>query len=195
MSTSTARQPKGIPVGGQFAATTHHKPAITLGRQTERRWDDTEAIRSLNTTQRRSVAASLEIDGRADVAATAGVTGHISEFQHRDGEPYSPKAKQQEELRLALESALAVEGVERVVADLRGGGDPEVSPTKPWRPYELTDNGDGTCTYNEAGAQTVLEHKEPVTRHRDPTRAPLSEEPRPRCGSWPRPGPPQFLQG
>ena len=30
MSTSTARQPKGVPVGGQFAATTHAEPQITL---------------------------------------------------------------------------------------------------------------------------------------------------------------------
>lgn len=39
-----------------------------------------------------------------------------------------------------------------------------VSPTKPWRPYALTNNGDGTFTYDEDGAETVLEHKEPVTR-------------------------------
>lgn len=30
MSTSTARQPKGVPVGGQFAATTHAEPGIVL---------------------------------------------------------------------------------------------------------------------------------------------------------------------
>ncbi|MET4143784.1 hypothetical protein [Arthrobacter sp. UYCo732] len=75
MSTSTARQPKGIPVGGQFAATAHAEPSLSLG-----------------TT------------------------------------------------------------------------DPEVSPTKPWRPYELTDNRDGTFTYAEDGAERILEHKEPVTR-------------------------------
>jgi hypothetical protein len=30
MTTTTARQPKGIPVGGQFAATTHSEPGIVL---------------------------------------------------------------------------------------------------------------------------------------------------------------------
>jgi hypothetical protein len=74
MTTNTARQPKGVPVGGQFAATAHAEPSLSL----------------------------------------------------------TP--------------------------------DPEVSPTKPWRPYELSENSDGTFTYDEAGARTVLEHKEPVTR-------------------------------
>jgi hypothetical protein len=40
----------------------------------------------------------------------------------------------------------------------------QVSPTKPWRPYELTDNGDGSFTYDDEGALAALEHKEPVTR-------------------------------
>lgn len=31
MTTSTERQPKGIPVGGQFAATTHAEPSLSLG--------------------------------------------------------------------------------------------------------------------------------------------------------------------
>ena len=31
MTTPTARQPKGIPVGGQFAATTHNEPTVALG--------------------------------------------------------------------------------------------------------------------------------------------------------------------
>jgi len=75
MSTPTARQPKGVPVGGQFAATAHAEPSLSL---------------------------------------TAP--------------------------------------------------DPEVTPAKPWRPYELTENGDGTFTCNEDGAETVLEHKEPVSR-------------------------------
>jgi hypothetical protein len=75
MTTNTARQPKGIPVGGQFAATAHAEPSLSL---------------------------------------TAA--------------------------------------------------DPEVTPTKPWRPYELTGNSDGTFTYDEAGDRTTLEHKEPVTR-------------------------------
>lgn len=75
MTASTARHPKGIPVGGQFAATAHSEPSLSL-------------------------------------AAT----------------------------------------------------DPEVSPTKPWRPYELTDNTNGTFTYNEAGDERPLEHKQPVTR-------------------------------
>ncbi|WP_235778854.1 hypothetical protein [Sinomonas notoginsengisoli] len=32
--TQTARQPKGIPVGGQFAATSHAEPQVSLGRHT-----------------------------------------------------------------------------------------------------------------------------------------------------------------
>jgi hypothetical protein len=32
MTENTARQPKGIPTGGQFAATTHTEPDVTLGR-------------------------------------------------------------------------------------------------------------------------------------------------------------------
>lgn len=31
MTTSTARQPRGIPVGGQFAPTTHAEPSLSLG--------------------------------------------------------------------------------------------------------------------------------------------------------------------
>ncbi|MBG0738829.1 hypothetical protein IV500_05265 [Paeniglutamicibacter antarcticus] len=76
MSTES-RQPKGIPAGGQFAATTHTEPSLSL-------------------------AAARP--------------------------------------------------------------DPEVTPTKPGRPYELTDNGDGTFNYSDVGAETTLEHKEPVTR-------------------------------
>lgn len=74
MSTSAARQPKGVPVGGQFAAAAHAEPSLHL----------------------------------------------------------TP--------------------------------DPEAAPTQPARPYELTDNGDGTFTYNAAGAATVLKHRQPVTR-------------------------------
>lgn len=74
MSTPAARQPKGVPVGGQFAATTHAEPSLSLGQG------------------------------------------------------------------------------------------PDVTPTKPRRLYELAENGDGTFTYNEDGARTTLEHKEPVTR-------------------------------
>ncbi len=75
MTTNTARQPKGIPVGGQFAATTHAEPSLSL----------TSAA-------------------------------------------------------------------------------PAADPTKPARPYELTDNGDGTFTFDEAGVAASLEHREPVTR-------------------------------
>jgi hypothetical protein len=42
---------------------------------------------------------------------------------------------------------------------------PVVSPTRPWRPYELADNGDGTFTFNNvAGAENVLKHRQPGTR-------------------------------
>lgn len=72
MSTPTARQPKGIPVGGQFAASAHAEPSLTL--------------------------------------------------------------------------------------------DQEATPTSPWRPYELSENGDGSFTYVQDGTETTLEHREPVTR-------------------------------
>nr|WP_139187262.1 hypothetical protein [Pseudarthrobacter chlorophenolicus] len=75
MSTFAARQPKGVPTGGQFAATAHAEPALALARP------------------------------------------HL-----------------------------------------------EASATRPWRPYELSENGDGSFNYNEAGAETTLEHREPVTR-------------------------------
>ncbi|GAA4032653.1 hypothetical protein GCM10023063_14950 [Arthrobacter methylotrophus] len=75
MSTNIARQPRGVPAGGQFATTAHAEPSLSL----------------------------------APVA-------------------------------------------------------PEVTPTRPCRAYELTENSDGTFTYDEAGGRIVLEHKEPVTR-------------------------------
>lgn len=113
------RQPQGIPTGGQFAATSHAESPLTLGSQPDKAWRNNEAITDLNTTQRRLVAASLEIDGRADRASTAGISGHISEFRYRKGVPDSPKAKEQEALREALEQAVRAEGVEGTVAALR----------------------------------------------------------------------------
>lgn len=118
MSASTARQPKGVPAGGQFAPDIRTESPITL-TETADGWAGTPVIQTLNQSQRSSVAASLEIDGRPDIAATAGVTGHISEFMHRNGIPDSPKAKQQEELRLALQDAIDTDGVEGTVAALR----------------------------------------------------------------------------
>jgi hypothetical protein len=75
MTTNTARQPKGIPVGGQFAATIHTEPSLSLA-------------------------------------------------------PVEPAA----------------------------------TATRPLRPYELAENGNGTFTYNETGDRMTLEHREPVTR-------------------------------
>lgn len=118
MSTSTTRQPKGVPIGGQFAPDLRTESSITLD-EADSGWTGTPAIQALNQSQRSSVAASLKIDGRPDIAATAGVTGHISEFMHRNGAPDSPKAKQQEELRLALQDAIDTDGVEGTVAALR----------------------------------------------------------------------------
>lgn len=48
--------------------------------------------------------------------------------------------------------------------NLAAAADQAASPTKPQRPYGLTENGDGTFTYEEAGTVTQLEHREPVTR-------------------------------
>lgn len=75
MTTKTARQPQGIPSGGQFAATAHAEPSLSLA-----------------------------------------------------------------------------------------AAEPAADPTRPWRPYELTENGDGTFTYDEECSEKILEHKEPVTR-------------------------------
>jgi hypothetical protein len=116
---TTARQPKGIPAGGQFAATSHPEPSLVLAAPADKAWRSSDVIVGLNRTQRRSVAASLEIDGRPDRAAVAGISGHISEFQYRKGVPDSPKAKRQEELRQALKDAVKAEGVEGTVAALR----------------------------------------------------------------------------
>lgn len=114
-----ARQPKGIPAGGQFAATSHPESSLVLAAPADKGWRSSDVIVELNRTQRRSVAASLEIDGRPDRAAVAGIGGHISEFQYRKGVPDSPKAKRQEELRQALEDAVEAAGVEGAVAALR----------------------------------------------------------------------------
>lgn len=118
MTTNAARHPKGIPTGGRFAATTHPEPALNLAAEAQTAWKN-DSVRELNTTQRRSVAASLETDGRPDVAASAGVTGHIGEFQMKNSEPYSQKAKKLAELREALNEAVTTHGVAGTVAALR----------------------------------------------------------------------------
>ena len=46
MTENIARQPKGIPAGGQFAATTHAEPAVTLptpGARPDQAWHDAAA--------------------------------------------------------------------------------------------------------------------------------------------------------
>lgn len=119
MSRVRNRQPQGIPAGGQFAASVHTEAKVSLAPQPDSSWRRTEAVTGLNTTQRRLVAASLEIDGRTDRASTAGISGHISEFTYRKGVPSSPKAIAQEELRQALELAVRTDGVDAAVAALR----------------------------------------------------------------------------
>jgi hypothetical protein len=47
MTTTTARQPKGIPVGGQFAATAHAEPSVVLGAPSARPDFVTDRLRHL----------------------------------------------------------------------------------------------------------------------------------------------------
>jgi hypothetical protein len=77
----------------------------------------------LNETQARLAAASLEIDGRPNNAAQAAITGHIEEFTHRHGEPDSPKAKRQEELKASIAAAIETDGLPAVITALRQRAD------------------------------------------------------------------------
>ena len=62
MSTNTARQPAGIPAGGQFATTTHAEPAVSL--TPEPRQDQ----------EWHNAAAALEEGGRTPEGARTAVT-------------------------------------------------------------------------------------------------------------------------
>lgn len=74
---------------------------------------------NLNPTQARMVACSLEIDGRPDVAASAVVSGHITEFRYKKGVADSPKARRLEELQTAITTAINTHGTPAVIAQLR----------------------------------------------------------------------------
>jgi hypothetical protein len=74
---------------------------------------------NLNPTQARMVACSLEIDGRPDIAASAVVSGHITEFRYRKGVADSPKARRREELQTAITAAINTHGLPALIAQLR----------------------------------------------------------------------------
>jgi hypothetical protein len=73
----------------------------------------------LDTTQARIVACSLEIDGRADIAAQAITPGHVSEFTYRRGKADSAKARGREETQAAITAAIEARGLPAVIAELR----------------------------------------------------------------------------
>ncbi|MDO5867063.1 MULTISPECIES: hypothetical protein [Paenarthrobacter] len=74
---------------------------------------------NLTTTQARMAACSLEIDGRPDIAAQAAVSGHVTEFTYRQGQPESPKARQREEIQAAIKTAIETHGLTAAIAELR----------------------------------------------------------------------------
>lgn len=69
-------------------------------------------------------ASSLEIDGRPDIAAQAAVSGHVTEFTYRQGQPVSPKARHREEIQGAIQSAIEARGLPAVIAELRSTNNP-----------------------------------------------------------------------
>ncbi|MEB0201992.1 hypothetical protein QN354_09510 [Cryobacterium sp. 5I3] len=75
---------------------------------------------NLNSVNRRSIAASLEIDGRADIAASI-VYSNVVELVYVRGKAFSAQAKGYEALLLAIVGAITLLGVEAVVKALRDG--------------------------------------------------------------------------
>lgn len=59
-SETTARQPKGIPVGGQFAATAHTEPSIGLGQRGRKTVTDHYLDREATQNRRRRLHEQLE---------------------------------------------------------------------------------------------------------------------------------------
>lgn len=77
-------------------------------------------LQSLNETQKRMIACSLEIDGRVDIAAGSVVGGHVSEFTYANGNnPVSAKAIELEELKAELEATIKSAGLEETIKNLR----------------------------------------------------------------------------
>lgn len=74
---------------------------------------------TLTQTQSKMIAASLEIDGRTDIAAAAVVPGHVTEFTYSNGQPFSAKAKTLAALEAELRVCVDQFGVEAVVQELR----------------------------------------------------------------------------
>lgn len=77
---------------------------------------------ALNTTQRRMIAASLEIDGHARTAARAVIPGNEIEFTYNGflDSPISPKAIELEALTAEILAEIGRLGVDALVAALRG---------------------------------------------------------------------------
>ncbi|MGX5717950.1 hypothetical protein [Arthrobacter sp. MAHUQ-56] len=74
---------------------------------------------NLSAMQARMAACSLEIDGRADIAAQAAISGHATEFTYRQGQPESPKARRRQETQGAIQAAVEARGLPAVIAELR----------------------------------------------------------------------------
>lgn len=77
-------------------------------------------MNALNSTQRRMIAGSLEIDGRPDIAAIAVVAGNVAEFKYRaDGSPASSAAVQLKSVEDAVQGAVTLLGLEGTIKALR----------------------------------------------------------------------------
>lgn len=75
---------------------------------------------TLNATQLRSIAASLEIDGRIDLAAMSASEGHISEFVYTgEGQPVSYAARVRASVQELLAGMVADFGMVETIAGLR----------------------------------------------------------------------------
>ena len=78
-------------------------------------------MNGLSDTQRNMIACSLEIDGRADIAATSVVSGGIWDFMYdgTTGEPTSPKAVGLKKVESAIAGTIFLLGLENTIKTLR----------------------------------------------------------------------------
>jgi hypothetical protein len=74
-------------------------------------------MNQLTTTRGNMVAASLEIDGRADVAA--GAVYFQNELTYQNGQPYSEAAKAHAALLADLQTYIEAHGVDAAIDYLR----------------------------------------------------------------------------
>lgn len=78
-------------------------------------------MNGLTDTQLKMIACSLEIDGRADTAATSVVGGGIWDFLYdgKTGEPTSPKAVELKEVESAIAGMIFLLGLAKTITALR----------------------------------------------------------------------------